>query len=84
MKNYGPGVFTGERDLFVIAYDTNGASLWTRQMASEGESGDLKASGIAATTNATCIVAGYVDEAFDGETFTGLWTDAFITTKLNQ
>jgi len=79
----GPGVFTGDVDIFVMAYDTNGASLWIRQMASDVDSDDLNAYGIAATTNGTCIVAGYVVEDFDGQSLTGL-ADAFVTTKLNK
>lgn len=80
----GPGVFTGEIDIFVIAYDKNGTSLWSRQMASDTDSDDIQAYSIAVTSNGTCIVAGYVDEAFDGQAFTGLWSDAFVTTKLNE
>ncbi len=79
----GPNVFKGDNELFVIAYDTNGASLWIRQMASSVTSNDLKALGIAATRNGTCIVAGYVTENFDEQSLTGS-SDAFITTKLNK
>lgn len=80
----GPGVFTGDVNIFVIAYDTDGVSLWSRQMASDVDSDDMNAYGITATTNGTCIVAGYVDEDFDGQTFIGVYADAFVTTKLNE
>jgi len=80
----GPGVFTGDVNIFVMAYDKDGASLWSRQMASDIDSDDMSADGIAATRGGTCLVTGYVDEDFDGEDLVGLWSDAFVTTKLNE
>jgi len=59
----------------------NLSSLWT--WIAFGYSSIVLVPGIAATTNGNCIVAGYVDEAFDGQSLTGS-TDAFVTTKLKK
>lgn len=79
----GDGVFSGDANIFVIAYDKDGTSLWSKHMGSAGDSYDLDTSGIAVSAGGTCLVAGYVSDNFDGETLIGI-ADAFVTTKLNE
>ncbi len=40
-------------------------------MGSDIDSDDMSANGIAVTRGGSCLVAGYVDEDFDGQRFAG-------------
>lgn len=72
------GVFPGQTpvggsDAFLVKYDTNGNSLWTRQF---GTSADETAYSVAAGSSGVYL-AGYTDGSFPGYTNAGLG-DAFL------
>ncbi len=78
----GPGVLTGTKDAFVISYGTDGTSRMIKQMGTAGK--NILVYGIAATSSGACFVTGYVDANFDGETFVGVFADAFVTMRMNE
>jgi hypothetical protein len=71
---------TGNKDAFVIKYDSSGVKDWTKLLGVSGTYTDGK--GIALDSSGTSHVTGYTGGNLDGQTLTGI-DDVFLTTRLN-
>ena len=60
---------TGNYDLFVVKYDSNGNKLWTRLLGVTGV--NTAANGITSDSNANVYTTGYTFGDLDGQTLTG-------------
>ena len=63
------GTNAGDRDLFVIKYDSSGIKQWTQQI---GTSSYDPAFGIATDSSANVYVTGATSGGLDGNTFMGV------------
>ena len=64
----------GERDLFVVKYDSSGTKQWTRQLGTS--SGDY-AEGVATDSSGNVYVTGYTTGGLDGNSSSGDY-DLFV------
>ena len=65
---------SGNRDLFVLKYDSSGTKQWTKQL---GTSSSDSASGVATDSSGNVYVAGSTEGGLDGNSSAGSW-DLFV------